>query len=90
MMKKHNRLFKLSRRGRQIRATRPSHSRITAEYTETHVIIEGDDAKTFIQKREMQIMRVSSMTSSEEHKVASERARLRESYRSAQKYFKKK
>ena len=92
MMKKYNKLFKQSRRGIQLRSigtTRTPHTRITAEYTETHVIIEGDDAKKKKKKREMQIMRVSRMTSLEEHKVASERARLRDGYRSVQKYFKK-
>ena len=93
MMKKYNKLMRLFRRGIQhpsVKVKEHSHIRVIAECSETHIIIEGEDAKTFIQRREMQIMKVSRMTPTEVHKVASERARLRESYRSAQKYFVKK
>lgn len=93
MMKKNNKLLRSFRRGIQhssVRVKGHSHIRVIAECSETHVIIEGEDAKTFIQRREMQIMKVSRMTPTEVHKVASEKARLLESYRSAQKYFVKK
>lgn len=93
MIKSHKKLLGRTRRGAQPflhKTTMQSHVRVISEHTETRIIIEGDDAKTFIQRREMQIMRISRMTSTEEHKVASERERLKEGYKSVQKYFRKK
>ena len=73
----------------KLKSTRQSHIGKIAVHTETHVIIKGDDAKNFILKREMQIMKVCRMTSSEEYEVISKRERLRKGYISAQKYFEK-
>ena len=64
--------------------------KVVTQRKESHIIIEGEDAKVFIQQREMQIRKVSEITIIEKHEISAKTKRLREGYKSVQKYCKKK
>ena len=64
--------------------------KVVTQRKESHIIIEGEDAKVFIQRREMQIRKVSEITIIEKQEISAKTKRLREGYKSVQKYCKKK